>query len=115
MCIYLLSLRGDGGIHDLEVHLPHDHLVLEEQASQDAGVACGIRPHFSNVGIRVDRGKDDRCGGYVDNGGGGVEHPFIHLHHVLMVVDQLALEGEDLVVESGIAVGQGVHSVHEVM
>ena len=47
------------------------------------------------------------------DGGGDVEHRPIHLHHVTMVVDQLALEGKYLVVESGITVGQGVHPVHE--
>ena len=49
----------------------------------------------------------------MDNGSGDVEQCLIHLLKVTVVVDQLALEGKDLVVESSTAVSQGVHPVHE--
>ena len=62
--------------------------------SLNVGVACNVRSHFSNVGVRGDRDKDGRCGRDMDVSFWNVEYCPIRLCHVTVVGDQLALGSE---------------------
>ena len=62
-------------------------------------ISCLVRSYFSDVGVRGDSGNDGCRSRDMDSSCRNVEYRPIHLYHVTVVVDQLVIDGEELVMD----------------